>query len=263
MIRKGGAAVFGRWSLDLNNSRREEVLRQNIDTGKVPRHVAIIMDGNGRWAVEKGLPRQEGHRQGVETVRDTVRCANDIGIGILTMFAFSTENWQRPTWEVNYLMSLPQKYFESELPELISKNVQVRLIGDAARLPRKVRKTVEDGSKATRHNTGMILNFALNYGSRSEIMRAVNKLLDDAATGKIKGQVDEKTFSDYLDTAELPDPDLLIRTSGEKRISNFLLWQLAYSELWFTNVYWPDFSTVHLLEAVHDYQMRKRRFGKL
>ncbi len=263
MIKKGGAVVFGRWSLDLDNSIKEEELKQNIDTGKVPRHVAIIMDGNGRWAVERGLPRQEGHRQGVETVREIVKCANELGIGVLTLFAFSTENWQRPTWEVNYLMSLPEKYFEAELPELVRNNVQVRLIGDAARLPRKVRKAVEDGSEATKHNTGMILNFALNYGSRSEIMRAVNNLLGDAAAGKIKGQVDEKVFSGYLYTAELPDPDLLIRTSGEKRISNFLLWQLAYSELWFTNVYWPDFSRVILMEAVYDYQMRKRRFGKL
>ncbi len=251
------------WGLVLDSTIREKELTRKIDPEKVPRHIAIIMDGNGRWAVERGLPRQEGHRQGVETVRDIVRCAEKLGISILTLFAFSTENWQRPAWEVNYLMSLPEKYFQSELPELIRKNVQVRLIGDAARLPRKVRKAVEDGSEATRDNTGMILNFALNYGSRSEILRAVNNLIKEAAAGKVKGQVDEKTFSSYLYTAGLPDPDLLIRTSGEKRISNFLLWQLAYSELWFTNVYWPDFSKLHLMEAVHDYQMRKRRFGKL
>ncbi len=250
------------WGLVLDSSIREEELTRKIDPEKVPRHIAIIMDGNGRWAVERGLPRQEGHRQGVETVRDIVRCANKLGISILTLFAFSTENWQRPAWEVNYLMSLPEKYFQSELPELIRKNVQVRLIGDATRLPRKVRKAVKDGSEATRDNTGMILNFALNYGSRSEILRAANNLIKEAAAGKVKGRVDEKTFSSYLYTAGLPDPDLLIRTSGEKRISNFLLWQLAYSELWFTSVYWPDFSKLHLMEAVHDYQMRKRRFGK-
>ncbi len=247
----------------MDTLKRETEFKEKIDPHKVPRHIAIIMDGNGRWAVEKGLPRQEGHRQGVERVRDVVRCANETGIGILTLFAFSTENWHRPAWEVNYLMSLPEKYFQSELPELVRNNVRVRLIGDASRLPQKVRKAVEDGSAATKDNTGMILNFALNYGSRSEIIKAVNSLLGDAAAGKIKGEVDEATFSGYLYTAGLPDPDLLIRTSGEKRISNFLLWQLAYSELWFTNIYWPDFSRLHLLEAVHDYQARKRRFGKL
>ncbi len=244
-------------------TEREKELLQLIDRAKIPGHIAIIMDGNGRWAVEKGLPRQEGHRQGVETVRETVRCADKLGVNTLTLFAFSTENWQRPAWEVNYLMSLPEKYFHSELPELIRKNVQVRLTGDAARLPRKVRKAVEDGREATRDNTGMILNFALNYGSRTEILRAVNNLINAKAKGVIKGEVDEKTFSEYLYTAGLPDPDLLIRTSGEKRISNFLLWQLAYSELWFTSVYWPDFSRALLMEAVYDYQQRKRRFGKL
>ena len=244
-------------------TEREKELLQLIDRAKIPGHIAIIMDGNGRWAVEKGLPRQEGHRQGVETVRETVRCADKLGVNTLTLFAFSTENRQRPAWEVNYLMSLPEKYFHSELPELIRKNVQVRLTGDAARLPRKVRKAVEDGREATRDNTGMILNFALNYGSRTEILRAVNNLINAKAKGVIKGEVDEKTFSEYLYTAGLPDPDLLIRTSGEKRISNFLLWQLAYSELWFTSVYWPDFSRALLMEAVYDYQQRKRRFGKL
>ncbi len=244
-------------------TEREKELLQLIDRAKIPGHIAIIMDGNGRWAVEKGLPRQEGHRQGVETVRETVRCADKLGVNALTLFAFSTENWQRPAWEVNYLMSLPEKYFHSELPELIRKNVQIRLTGDAARLPRKVRKAVEGGKEATRDNTGMILNFALNYGSRTEILRAVNSLINAKAKGVIKGEVDEKTFSEYLYTAGLPDPDLLIRTSGEKRISNFLLWQLAYSELWFSSVYWPDFSRVLLMEAVYEYQQRKRRFGKL
>ncbi len=243
--------------------QQEQEFNRKIDPQKLPYHVAIIMDGNGRWALEKGLPRQEGHRQGVETVRETVRCGSELGLGILTLFAFSTENWQRPTWEVNYLMGLPEKYFKSELPELIRNNVRVNLIGDGARLPAKVRKAIKDGAEATKNNTGMLLNFALNYGSRSEILMAVNNLLDDAAAGKIKGAIDEKVFSGYLYTADMPDPDLLIRTSGEKRISNFLLWQLAYSELWFTNDYWPDFSRIHLMEAVYDYQLRKRRFGKV
>jgi undecaprenyl diphosphate synthase len=249
--------------LAVANAEIEKNLREKIDFKKMPVHLAIIMDGNGRWAIEQGLPRHEGHRQGVETVRDIVRNCSDLGIKILTLFAFSTENWKRPAWEVNYLMSLPEKYFETELPELMRNNVQVRLIGDGDKLPNKVQKAVNDGAEATQHNNGMILNFALNYGSRTEIITAVNHLIADSVSGKIKGKINEGVLSDYLYTAGLPDPDLLIRTSGEQRISNFLLWQLAYSELWFTDVYWPEFSLVHLLEAIYDYQQRKRRYGKL
>ncbi len=243
--------------------QREQKLKEAIKAENIPHHVAVIMDGNGRWAVERGLPRHEGHRQGVETVRSTVRNCSELGIKVLTLFAFSTENWQRPISEVNFLMSLPGKYFETELPELMRNNVQVRLIGDGKKLPGRVQKAVKDGSEATKDNTGMILNFALNYGSRSEILRAVNNLLAEAKAGSLKGKVDEKLFSRYLYTADLPDPDLLIRTSGEQRISNFLLWQLAYSELWFTDAYWPDFSKIHLMEAVYEYQKRKRRFGSV
>lgn len=243
--------------------QKENELKSSIEPDRIPGHVAIIMDGNGRWAVEKGLPRQEGHRQGVETVRETVRCSSELGINILTLFAFSTENWQRPAWEVNYLMSLPEKYFNSELPDLVRNNVRVNLIGDDSKLPARVRKAVNEGAEATKNNTGMLLNFALNYGSRFEIVMAVNKLIKDAVDGKIKGKINEKEFSKYLYTADMHDPDLLIRTSGELRISNFLLWQLAYSELWFTDVYWPDFSRIHLMEAIKDYQVRKRRFGKV
>ncbi len=243
--------------------QKENELKSSIEPDRIPGHVAIIMDGNGRWAVEKGLPRQEGHRQGVETVRETVRCSSELGINILTLFAFSTENWQRPAWEVNYLMSLPEKYFNSELPDLVRNNVRVNLIGDDSKLPARVRKAVNEGAEATKNNTGMLLNFALNYGSRFEIVMAVNKLIKDAVDGKIKGKINEKEFSKYLYTADMHDPDLLIRTSGELRISNFLLWQLAYSELWFTDVYWPEFSRIHLMEAIKDYQVRKRRFGKV
>lgn len=243
--------------------QKENELKSSIEPDRLPGHVAIIMDGNGRWAVEKGLSRQEGHRQGVETVRETVRCSSELGINILTLFAFSTENWQRPAWEVNYLMSLPEKYFNSELPDLVRNNVRVNLIGDDSKLPARVRKAVNEGAEATKNNTGMLLNFALNYGSRFEIVMAVNKLIKDAVDGKIKGKINEKEFSKYLYTADMHDPDLLIRTSGELRISNFLLWQLAYSELWFTDVYWPDFSRIHLMEAIKDYQVRKRRFGKV
>ncbi|MBM4235572.1 MAG: isoprenyl transferase [Firmicutes bacterium] len=236
-------------------------LPDTIDPQNIPNHVAIIMDGNGRWATERGLPRREGHRQGVETVRETVRNCNALRIKVLTLFAFSTENWQRPDWEVSYLMSLPEKYFESELPELIQKNVQVRMIGDRKKLPRRVLKVIDEGAAATKSNSGMILNFALNYGSRAEILLAVNHLVSEAAAGKAMRRVTEKKLSSYLYTAALPDPDLLIRTSGEQRISNFLLWQLAYSELYFTEVYWPDFDKTELLRAVTVYQRRKRRFG--
>jgi undecaprenyl diphosphate synthase len=248
---------------DMPDENRGKDLRSKIDRDNIPSHLAIIMDGNGRWAEERGLPRREGHRQGVETVRTTVKNCNELSIKILTLFAFSTENWQRPAWEINYLMSLPEKYFEMELPELMRNNVQVRLIGNSEKLPRKVQKAVFDGLEATKNNTGMILNFALNYGSRAEIIRAVNNIIADTRSGKIKGKLDEKKFTNYLYTADLRDPDLLIRTSGEKRISNFLLWQLAYSELWFTDVYWPAFSKSDLLEAICDYQQRKRRFGKI
>lgn len=243
--------------------QKEKTLLTGLDINKMPLHLAIIMDGNGRWAAEKGFPRKEGHRQGVETVRKMVRNCSDLGIKILTLFAFSTENWKRPLSEVNYLMSLPEQYFKKELPELMRNNVKVQMIGDRAKLPQKVQKAVNDGAEATKNNSGMILNFALNYGSRAEILSAVNRLLIDSKAKRVIDEVDEATFASYLFTADLPDPDLLIRTSGEMRISNFLLWQLAYSELWFTEVYWPDFSLMHLLEALTAYQNRKRRFGKL
>lgn len=238
-------------------------LEKKVVNGIIPGHLAIIMDGNGRWAADRGLPRHEGHRQGVETVRSTVRNCSDLGVKVLTLFAFSTENWQRPISEVNYLMSLPEKYFDSELPELIKNNVQVRLIGESSKLPRKVQKAVNEGTEKTKYNSGMILNFALNYGSRDEILRAVNMIAKDFKDAIIKKAIDEKTFSRYLYTTGLPDPDLLIRTSGELRISNFLLWQIAYSELIFTEVYWPDFSKLDLLEAIFTFQKRKRRYGKL
>lgn len=247
----------------MENSSYETKITDRIRPENIPVHVAIIMDGNGRWANERGLPRYEGHRQGVETVREIVRVSNQLGIKVLTLFAFSTENWKRPAWEVNYLMSLPEQYFNKELPELIKKNVQVRMIGDHSKLPPGVKKVIKEGAASTRHNNGMILNFALNYGSRLEILSAVNKIAAEASKGIIKRPLSEKKFSAYLYTKDLPDPDLLIRTSGELRISNFLLWQLAYSELYFTEVYWPDFTKIHLIQAIEEYQHRKRRFGKV
>lgn len=242
---------------------QEQELLKLIDRKKIPGHVAIIMDGNGRWARERGLPRSAGHKQGVESVRAIVRCSSQLEIDVLTLFAFSTENWKRPPWEVNYLMNLPEQYLTSELPELVKNNVRVHFVGDPGRLPQQVCKAIGKGLEATRENTGMILNFALNYGSRAEITQAARKITQDVLAGKINSEFSESQFSAYLYTGRLriPDPDLLIRTSGEYRISNFLLWQLAYSELWFTEVYWPDFNRMHLLQAIFDYQQRTRRFG--
>ncbi len=242
---------------------QEQEMMQQIDMTNIPGHVAIIMDGNGRWARERGLPRSAGHKQGVETVRLIVRYSNRIGIKALTLFAFSTENWKRPPWEVNYLMSLPEQYLHSELPELVKNNVRVNFIGDRGRLPKQVCKAIDKGLEATRDNSGMMLNFAMNYGARAEILQAVRQLTEEILDGKISKEISEEQFSACLYTGrfKIPDPDLLIRTSGEYRISNFLLWQLAYSELWFTPVYWPDFSRLHLLQAITDYQQRDRRFG--
>ncbi|NMA92254.1 MAG: isoprenyl transferase [Firmicutes bacterium] len=249
--------------MELIEMTTEDKLFEAIDAERLPAHVAIIMDGNGRWAKERGLPRSAGHRQGVETLREVVRYASSLGIGVLTMFAFSTENWRRPPWEVKYLMGLPQEYLYSELPELIKNNVRVNLLGDPRRLPGPARQAVEKGIEETAHCSGMLLNFALNYGSRQEIIRAVRTIGEDLANGKLTSAIDEEVFASYLYTAGAPDPDLLIRTGGEYRLSNFLLWQIAYSELWFTKTYWPDFKCRHLLQALGDYQRRERRFGQV
>lgn len=242
---------------------REKELLGKIDHRRIPGHVAMIMDGNGRWAQERGLPRSAGHRQGVETVRETVRFCNYLGIKALTLFAFSTENWRRPAREVNYLMSLPGQYLQTELPELVKNNVRVQLLGERNRLPAQVLRAIDEGLSATAGNSGMTLSFALNYGARREITRAVEALIGDLQLKGGKVSVSEDLLASYLYTAGLPDPDLLIRTGGEYRISNFLLWQLAYSELWFTPVYWPDFSRLHLLGAIADFQQRERRYGRI
>lgn len=241
----------------------EKKLLENIDRRRIPTHVAMIMDGNGRWAQERGLPRSAGHRQGVETVREMVRFCNHLQIKALTLFAFSTENWSRPSGEVNYLMSLPGQYLQTELPELIKNNVRVQLLGERQRLPAQVIQAIDEGLNATAGNGGMRLCFALNYGSRREILQAVEALIEDLPPGESRVSISEELLSSYLYTAGLPDPDLLIRTGGEYRISNFLLWQLAYSELWFTPAYWPDFSRLHLLQAITDFQQRERRYGRI
>jgi len=228
----------------------------------IPEHVAIIMDGNGRWAKKRALPRIAGHHEGMKVVRRTTMLANDIGIKTLTLYAFSTENWKRPKIEVEYIMKLPEEFLGTFLPELIENNVQVRMMGYKSQLPIHTLHAIEKAIEETKNNTGLVLNFALNYGSRSEILDAVKLIINECQNGILKeSEIDEQLFSSYLMTSEFTDPDLLIRTSGEIRLSNFMLWQLAYSEFWFTEVLWPDFSEEHMLEAIQVYQKRQRRFG--
>lgn len=234
---------------------------QHIKKSNVPQHIAIIMDGNGRWAKKRAMPRVAGHHEGMKTVRKITKISNELGIKTLTVYAFSTENWKRPKSEVDFLMKLPQEFLGTFLPELIAENVRVEMMGDLSLIPSHTQKAVKQAMEDTKNNTGMILNFALNYGSRGEIVTAVNSIIHDVKNGIIKEDVSEEMVSSYLMTKHLPDPDLLIRTSGEKRLSNFMLWQSAYTELWFTDVLWPDFSEDHLLQAVEEYQKRSRRFG--
>ncbi len=223
-------------------------------------HIAIIMDGNGRWAKQRNLPRTMGHKKGVEKVREIAIYANELGLKCLTLYAFSTENWKRPEQEVNYLMSLPKVFFSSYLKELMANNIRVTMIGDLKRIPEEARKIFTDAIEKTSGNTGMILNFALNYGGRDEIIRACQKYAQDYKDG-ITSNLDEETFKNYLMTSDLPEVDLMIRTSNEIRISNFLLYQLAYSEMMFVETFWPDFSCQDLDKCIAEYQMRKRNFG--
>ncbi|GAA4871829.1 isoprenyl transferase [Paenibacillus vulneris] len=237
---------------------------ERIDADNIPNHVAVIMDGNGRWAQKRGLPRIAGHHSGMKNVKKITMAANAIGINVLTMYAFSTENWKRPKEEVEYLMKLPLEFFPKEIDELIANNVQIRMTGWQEGLPNYTLEAIQKAIEQTKNNTGLILNFALNYGSRREMLSGVKKLAEDVASGKVTlDEVDESKFGQYLLTYPLPDPDLLIRTSGELRISNFLMWQLAYSELWFTDLCWPDFTERHFYEAIQEYQRRARRYGGL
>ncbi|WP_445488202.1 isoprenyl transferase [Niallia sp. 03133] len=241
-----------------NLQERMALLKQQ----SIPEHVAIIMDGNGRWASKRKLPRIAGHHEGMKCVKRITKLADELGVKALTLYAFSTENWKRPKKEVEYIMSLPEQFLGTFLPELIEKNVRVTSIGYTKQLPPHTLKALEDAIEKTKNNTGLILNFALNYGSRSEIVQAVKNIVNDCEGKKI--DVDDITpdlFSTYLMTSNLSDPDLLIRTSGEIRISNFMMWQLAYTELWFTDVLWPDFKEEHLVEAIEVFQNRQRRFG--
>ena len=231
---------------------------------KIPTHVAIIMDGNGRWAKKRNMPRVKGHYEGMQTVKKITKYASKLGIKYLTLYAFSTENWARPKEEVSYLMDLPEKMFTSFMPELMENNVKVEVIGVVEKLPENTRKAVEDAIEQTKNNIGLKLIFALNYGSKDEIVTAVKRIAQGAANNEYKvEEIDEQLISDNLFTKDTPDPDLLIRTSGEQRISNFLLWQIAYSEFIFTKVAWPDFVEEEFYKALLEYQSRDRRFGGL
>ncbi|MCP8616492.1 isoprenyl transferase [Salirhabdus salicampi] len=228
----------------------------------IPRHVAIIMDGNGRWAKRRGLPRAAGHKEGMETVKKVVRQAVEYNIEALTLYAFSTENWKRPKTEVEFIMKLPGEFLHTYLPELIDNNVQVRTIGDLTPLPEHTKEAIHKAIEQTSTNTGLVLNFALNYGSRAEITGAVNQIVKEVADGQLSpNEITEDYISARLYTSHVRDPDLLIRTSGEVRISNFLLWQIAYSEFYFTDVFWPDFDEEQFKLALLEYQNRKRRYG--
>ncbi|TXC91927.1 isoprenyl transferase [Metabacillus litoralis] len=236
--------------------------KEEIIKGDIPNHIAIIMDGNGRWAKKRALPRIAGHHEGMKVVRKITKQSNELGVEVLTLYAFSTENWKRPKTEVDYLMKLPEEFLNTYLPELIEENVQVRIMGDKSKLPKHTFNAVEKAIKETEHNNGLVLNFALNYGSRAEIITAVQNISKDVAEGNLESKaIDEDVLSSYLMTRSLVDPDLLIRTSGEIRLSNFMLWQLAYTEFWFTEVLWPDFNEQCLLQAIYTYQQRGRRFG--
>ena len=242
---------------------KDRELAMSLDRGKIPAHIAIIMDGNGRWAKRRGLPRVAGHKFGVSMVRSTVEDCSDLGVKALTLYAFSAENWKRPATEVEVLWRLLRFYLRHELEDLQRNNIRLQAIGRVEALPERVYEELRAVERATAHNQGMRLNLAVNYSARVEIADAVNSILDEARMG---GRLDsltitEQMISQHLYTAGLPEPDLLIRTSGEMRVSNFLLWQIAYAELYVTDTLWPDFSRAELLRAVRDFQRRERRFG--
>lgn len=240
----------------------EELKSAVKSSGKLPDHIAIIMDGNGRWARKRGLMRTAGHRAGVKTVKKIVRIAGDIGLKYLTLFTFSTENWKRPKDEVSAIMRLLEETTKKELSELLENNVRLIATGNIENIPPKRRNVLLDAIQRTKDNTGLVLNLALSYSGRAEILQAIRNISKDISSGKLNPEdINDELFSSYLQTNGLPDPDLLIRTSGEMRISNFLLWQTAYTELYVTEVLWPDFKEEDFLQAIADYQRRERRFG--
>jgi len=239
-------------------------INQYLDIHKMPSHIAIIMDGNGRWAQERGLPRVSGHKAGVNALKEIIIACSDLNIKVLSLYAFSTENWKRPKEEVNALMNLLVSSLKKEIDKLNENNIKIRVIGEKKGLPEKVQKEVIKAEERTKNNTGLILNVALNYGGRKEIIHCVKEVCKKVINNELTlDDIDENIFSQMLYTNGLPDPDLIIRPSGELRLSNFLLWQSAYSEFWFTPVYWPDFKKEHLIQAIIDYQKRNRRFGSI
>ena len=238
----------------------DEALVRAVDFTRLPRHVAIIMDGNGRWAANRHLPRAEGHRAGIDAVRDTVETSARLGISVLTLYAFSVENWKRPDTEITALMSLLKHYLRLELNSLLKNNIRFRVIGQRDRLNAEIREELALAEARTASNTGLQFNIALSYGGRAEIVEAARQAM---RTGLDPDRLDERTFASFLYTAGQPDPDLLIRTSGEMRVSNFLLWQIAYAEIWVTEALWPDFRARDLFEAIVDYQKRDRRYGAI
>ena len=240
----------------------EEELKASLDKEKIPRHVAIIMDGNGRWADKRNLPRSAGHRAGIKPIRPIVELCGELDIDVLTLYTFSVENWKRPIREVGSIMKLLMEQLREQTPELNKNNVQLRFTGNIKGLPGRIVREINRSIDATKDNTGLILNLALNYGGRQEIVQAVRAIVADVGDGKLKiNDVNEDVFAQYLYTSGLPDPDLLIRTGNEMRISNFLLWQSAYTEIYVADLFWPDFCREDLLLALLSYQKRKRRFG--
>lgn len=243
-------------------ARVEAELRSRLDPRRIPRHLAVIMDGNRRWARERRLPVLMGHRAGVKSFRRVMELCRELGIGVLTAYAFSAENWRRSPAEVRVLMQLFEQYTRAERGKLVRTGIRFRTVGCLDCLPESVRRELRATEEATRENSDMVLNLAVNYGARDEMLEAVRRLAREAAEGRLSPEeISEKTFSDHLWTAGQPDPDLLIRTSGELRVSNFLLWQIAYTEFWFTPLYWPDITRPVVLQAILDYQQRERRYG--
>ncbi|WP_041285337.1 isoprenyl transferase [Desulfoscipio gibsoniae] len=251
-------------AVSTKKSISEDELLKQLDIAKLPVHVAIIMDGNGRWAIRRGAPRSFGHRTGVNALRQVVKLCVELKLKHLTVYAFSTENWKRPHEEVNILMNLLVEYLNKEIDELCANNVRVHPMGILSDLPDKAREAVDMAARRSKNNTGLVFNVALNYGGRSELLKAVQEIGQKISSGDLKvEEINEQVIADHLYTAGQPDPDLLIRPAGDYRVSNFLLWQLAYTEFWLTNTLWPDFGRKELLQALLDFQRRERRFGGL
>lgn len=256
--------MWKKWLSKKDTQQSSENIYDTLDQDRIPKHIAIIMDGNGRWAQKRGMPRTLGHHAGAEALRTVVRAASDIGVQVLTAYAFSTENWNRPTQEVDLLMKLITDYLENQLEEMNKNNVQMRFIGKLDELPLSLQDKIVKSRQRTAGNTGLILNLAINYGGRAEVVHAVKIIAEKVQQGELEpAQIDAALISRHLYTEGLPDPDLLIRPSGDLRLSNFLLWQSAYTELWITDIKWPDFTPALLVEAIKAYQKRERRFGGL